>query len=279
MVSFRDLMHPPITIEAFLALREKQPKRIYFGSTHKSALKPSKQGDAAGFFNVPFVETISRIFPWQLFPNKKGQFGGYFRTVGDGSEFAQMEAWINAHSDLVFIRSLLTTALATCEHYGSNNQRSPIGELEHSAKYQNDQLAAVKLVEVLERAYARVHHNLGISGIVSVPPSIIGTPGLPNRLAAQLSARLGLPDLTSSLRWNGPKNSIKELSVDKKWMALEHVGITAQGAVAGQNLLLLDDMYQSGATAHFIASRLRAAGANDIHLLAVSKGRRDTDNT
>lgn len=279
MVSFRDLMYPPITIEAFLALRETKPKRIYFGSTHKDALKVSTKGSAAGFFNVPFAETISRIFPWTLFPNKKGSFGGYFRTVGDGSEFAQMEAWISAHSDLVFIRSLLTTALATCEHYETNNQRSRIGALEHSAKYQNNQPAAAELLQILEGAYGRVHRSLGISGTVSVPPSTMGTPSLPNRLAAKLSERLGLPDLTSSLRWNGAKNSIKELSVDKKWASLQQVGVTVGGAVAGQNLLLIDDMYQSGATAHFIASRLRAAGANDIHLLAVSKGRRDTDNT
>ena len=85
--------------------------------------------------------------------------------------------------------------------------------------------------------------------------------------------------MTAHLSWNGPKGKIKELGVDQKWEALEKVGLTVGNAVAGKNLLLLDDMYQSGATAHFVASRLRAIGANEIHLLAVSKGKRDTDNT
>lgn len=55
--------------------------------------------------------------------------------------------------------------------------------------------------------------------------------------------------------------------------------MTIGAGVNGKNLLLIDDMYQSGATAHFVGSKLRSAGANELHLLAVSKGRRDTDNT
>jgi predicted amidophosphoribosyltransferase len=85
-------------------------------------------------------------------------------------------------------------------------------------------------------------------------------------------------DSTSSLHWDGPKPSIKELDVDEKWAALEEVGLTVNDAFEGKDVLLIDDMYQSGSTAHFVGSKIRAAGANDIHLLAVSKGRRDTDN-
>jgi predicted amidophosphoribosyltransferase len=101
---------------------------------------------------------------------------------------------------------------------------------------------------------------------------------LPNFLAQKLSDRLGLPDLTPALRWNGKKGQIKELKVDEKWHALEAVGMTVGDEVASKHLLLIDDMYQSGATAHFVASKLREAGANDLHLLCVSKGKRDTDN-
>ena len=34
MVSFRELMYPPITLTAFQNLRKKDPKRICFGSAH-----------------------------------------------------------------------------------------------------------------------------------------------------------------------------------------------------------------------------------------------------
>lgn len=270
-------MYPPITLEGFKSLRLKQPKRICFGSTHKNALKQNDYGDWAGSFFVPFTESIAVLMPWQLFPNS-GAHGGYRRGIKGADEFNEVRCWIEAHDDLVFIRSLFNTAVAACEHYVSNTMRSPIGELEQRAKYAGDLRARVQLSAVMKHAFDRLHNARGLSAILSVPPSNVGQASLPNLLAAQLSANVGIPDLTSELAWNGLKGSIKEMGVDEKWGALEAVGLTVGNAVAGKDLLLIDDMYQSGATAHFVASRLRSAGANEIHLLAVSKGRRDTDN-
>jgi predicted amidophosphoribosyltransferase len=246
---------------------------------HKNALKGSSTGKAAGFFNVPFLETIDAIFPWELFKNTKGKYGGYYRTVINGDEFSEINAWISENADVVFIRSLFKTAVAACEHYISSERRSEIGELEHSAKYEGSVPAREALVGILEKIFRRMHSKRRIDGIVSVPPSIEGQQSLPNYLALRLGTAVGVPDLTSGLKWSGKKGSIKELGVDAKWSALEQVGMTVDQDFSGKNLLLIDDMYQSGATAHFVASQLRAAGADDLHLLAVSKGRRDTDNT
>ena len=278
MTSFRDLMHPPITLEGFKALRAKQPKRICFGTTHKNALKRSEPGGWSGSLFIPFTETIAELLPWRLFPNT-GPHGGYRRRVKENAEFVEIEGWIENHSDLVFIRSLFDTAVATCEHYTASNSRSPIGELEHSGKYGNYIESKEKLVAVLLHAFERLYPGRGLDAVVSVPPSIQGQLSLPNYLAAGISDKVGLPNLTAELSWHGPKGKIKEMSVDEKWGALENVGLNVGNALAGKNLLLIDDMYQSGATAHFVASRLRAIGANEIHLLAVSKGKRDTDNT
>ena len=277
-MSFRDLMHPPITLEGFKALRLKQPKRICFGSSHKNALKRSDFGDWAGSLFVPFTETIGELLPWRLFPNT-GQHGGFRRGIKESEEFDQVQEWLRNHSDLVFIRSLFNTAVATCEHYTGNNSRSPIGELENRAKYGGEVGARDQISIILKGAFDRIHAGRHLSAVISVPPSVKGQLSLPNVLASRLAAASGLPDLTSAMCWDGPKGQIKELSVDQKWKALETVGMSVGDAVAGKDLLLIDDMYQSGATAHFVASRLRVAGANDLHLLAVSKGKRDTDNT
>ena len=161
----------------------------------------------------------------------------------------------------------------------SPDKRSQIGELERSAKFDGNIVAKSKLVQVLTEIYGRMHGTRRVDGIVSVPATVSGNQSLPNYLAAHLAAATGVPDLTDQLEWNGPKASVKELSVDAKWNALEQVGLTVRSAVSDKSLLLIDDMYQSGATAHFVASQLRSAGANELHLLAVSKGRRDTDNT
>jgi predicted amidophosphoribosyltransferase len=277
LVSIRDLMYPPITLASFQALRATDKKRICFGSIHKNALKENAGGRAAGFFNVPFIETIGTLFPWELFRNKN-QYGGYYRTVTDDGEFNEIRIWMSQNADVVFIRSLFSTAVAACEHYVSQNQRSRVGALEHGAKWNGNAAAKEELVRILTDVFERMHGERRIDAILSVPPSTAGQPSLPSFLASRLADNAGLPDFTACLSWNGPKGKIKELSVDEKWQALEKVGLTVTEEVMGKNLLLIDDMYQSGATAHFVASHLRAAGANDIHLLAVSKGRRDTDN-
>jgi predicted amidophosphoribosyltransferase len=227
---------------------------------------------------VPFAETIGSVFPWPLFRNTRGKFGGYYRVVSDDHEFSEISQWLAENADVVFIRSLFSTAVAACEHYITPERRSRVGELEHSAKYEGDARARDALVDILEAVYRRMHDGRKIDAIASIPPSKPGRTSLPNQLAEQLSKRLGIVDSTSSLHWDGPKPSIKELDVDEKWAALEEVGLTVNDAFEGKDVLLIDDMYQSGSTAHFVGSKIRAAGANDIHLLAVSKGRRDTDN-
>ena len=279
MVSFRDIMYPAITLERFKTLRGTvDAKRICFGSIHRNALKCNETGRSAGWFNVPFTETISSVFPWPLFRNTNGQFGGYYRVVSDDQEFSEINRWLAENADAVFIKSLFSTAVAACEHYISPDHRSRIGELEHSAKYLGSSSAREEIVDILEDIFRRMHGNRKIDAIASIPPSNPGQVSLPNMLAARLSERLGIPDLTASLNWKGPKPSIKELDVDQKWAALEDVGITVESKFSGKNVLIIDDMYQSGSTAHFVGSQIREAGANDMHLLAVSKGRRDTDN-
>jgi predicted amidophosphoribosyltransferase len=181
---------------------------------------------------------------------------------------------------LVFIRSALTTAVAVCEHYKDADHRSGIGALEHAAKYGGSNSAKQKLAEILQDVARRLYREDQIDVVASVPPSTAGAVGLPQFLASELGARMSVSDVTGAIKWNGPKPSLKELSVDEKWAALERVGTSIErSAVQGKSVLLVDDMYQSGTTVHFVGAALRAAGANDIHVLAVSKGRRDTDNT
>jgi hypothetical protein len=189
VVSFRDILYPPITLERFRALRASDDaKRICFGSIHKNALKRGDGGRSAGWFNVPFAETISSVFPWKLFRNTRGQFGGYYRVVSDDHEFSEISQWLAENADVVFIKSLFTTAVAACEHYITPDRRSRIGELEHSAKYEGNTRACDALTDVLEGVYRRMHGGRNVDAIASIPPSKPGRSSLPNRLAASLAA-------------------------------------------------------------------------------------------
>ena len=188
MVPLREIMHPPITLVRFQALRAKEPKRICFGSIHKNALRTNSSGKAAGFFNVPFIETVGQLFPWRLFENRNGKFGGYFRTVTDDNEFSEIKAWMSENADVVFLRSLFDTAVAACEHYMGNG-RSKVGQLEYNAKYENRSSSKEALVELLADIYNRMHGERKLDGIISVPSSTPGSTSLPNYLAAELASK------------------------------------------------------------------------------------------
>jgi predicted amidophosphoribosyltransferase len=100
---------------------------------------------------------------------------------------------------------------------------------------------------------------------------------LPNRIAAKLAEELGIEDLTPQIGWASAKPSVKETAVNKKWSVLEEVGLNVSEQFKNRDVLIID-VYQSGTTVHFIASKLREAGCGDIHCLAVVKALGDTDN-
>lgn len=271
----RDVLFPPITSAEFREFRALKPKRICFGSTHRTALK-RKEGAVIGSLTLPFYDTIGVVFPWEVF---KSKFGGYFRGIKTAEEFAAIEAWIHERRDLVFIRSLLTTCIAAGEHFSEDGNRSEIGNLERAAKYDGNSQARERLATILLSAFNRVHGSRRIDAIAAIPPSTPGAFSLPGYLAERLSEATGIENMSGHLRWSGEKAKIKETAVDAKWAALEATGLDVNIDLSGKNVILIDDMYQSGATVHYVASRLREAGVDEIHCLAVSKGRRDTDNT
>jgi hypothetical protein len=265
----------PITLVRFNELRTAEPRRLRFGSSQK--LSRGNGGPATGFLNLTFRETIERILPCDL-ARKDGRYGPY-AVIRSEAEYAKVESWINENKDLVFIRSLLSTCVALGEHQSSPGVRTELGELERRAKYEADKSARASLLEKMEEVYNRLLDELDIDSICAVPPSEPGKFCLPARLSSKLSERLGLEDLTPHLSWAGTKPPLKEVEVDLKWQRLEAVGLNVSVDVKGRNVLIIDDLYQSGATVHFVASKLQMEGASELHCLAVVKSLSDTDNT
>lgn len=267
----------PITAEKFAELRTAQPRRLRFGASKR--LSRGSNGPAVGFLSVNFSETISRLVPCDL-QRVNGQFGPqYRRVIRSEDEYARLDQWVEANKDVVFIRSLFATCVAVGEHQSSPGVRTEIGELERRAKYDADGAARASLLEKMETVYGRLLGELEIDSICAVPPSEPGKFCLPAWLSSNLSGRLGVEDLTPHLSWGGAKPQLKEVDVDLKWQQLEAVGLDIGVDVKGRNVLIIDDLYQSGATVHFVASRLQAAGAAELHCLAVVKSLGDTDNT
>jgi hypothetical protein len=229
--------------------------------------------------SLNFDETIGRLFPWDL-ERHDGKFGRQFRRViRSETEYGEIEGWIAANSEIVFIRSLLGTCVAASELQSTPGQHTEIGELERRAKYGADASARASLLERMVDVFHRLLEPLQIDAICAVPPSVAGEFSLPGWLASGLSEQLEIENLTPMIRWTGVKPKLKAVDVDHKWASLDDAGLTIDGRLEGRRILIVDDLYQSGATVHFVASRLQSAGAAEVHCFAVVKSMRDTDNT
>ena len=89
---------------------------------------------------------------------------------------------------------------------------------------------------------------------------------------------LGKPVATSG-KWAKEKPQLKETSEKKKWLALESAELSFSAEeMGGKKFLLIDDLYQSGATMNFVAGKLKEAGANRVFGLSLVKSLRDSDN-
>ncbi len=167
--------------------------------------------------------------------------------------------------------------------------RTEIGELEYQAKYQQNSEALGELQK--ELAFA----------VRSLPPSAMCRPRLLTYVPSDRSQQFCLPalltrgivDMVPKTFWGDPKPLVtpaltvakppaKNLSVDQKiyqWkQLLQPSGIQLSRAVQNCSVIVVDDLYQSGASLWSFAKYLKSQGAGSLIGLTCVKSLRDTDN-
>jgi predicted amidophosphoribosyltransferase len=154
-----------------------------------------------------------------------------------------------------------------------------LGQAEHDAKSSQDEDAIEKLSSSCVETINNIPFYSGCTLVCAVPPSPEKTWDLPTELAERIASNGGKMDVSSEIKFKKKKESVKTLSLEDKWKALEAADLGVSNKVNGRNIILVDDKYQSGTTAQFVASYLYQAGANEVHGLFCVKTWRDTDNT
>lgn len=278
---------PPITRDkVFSILLDRHPRRICFHTTHAREPKRSKSPHSFGTFNVPFLETIGKVFQCQLglelFPNKNRR--GYWRSIKTEDEFTRIGAWVKEQGTRVFLRDCLEMSLAL----GINIETGPdgrpsghtrLGALEARAKKTRDDEAIGELLGEFVRTIRELPYYRDARFIAAVPPRPGKVYDLPAELASRIAVELKLSDLTPEFNFGQPKLTVKDRLRDDKWDAWEKSCLTFVGRLSGcPSIILIDDKYQSGISIQFVASILRAAGAGEIYGLCAVKTWNDTDN-
>ncbi|GBE06458.1 DNA utilization protein GntX [bacterium BMS3Abin10] len=151
------------------------------------------------------------------------------------------------------------------------------GNLEHNAKENRDADARAQLVETFANL-CEIHPIYRRARIVMpIPPNPSKTFHLPIKLARELAETTGKKDCASMIRKVKETPRMQDLTLDEKKKALRGA-IEINGDVEGKQIIIIDDLYQSGFTMWTVAKLLKKHGAKKVLGLACVKSWRDTDN-
>lgn len=160
-------------------------------------------------------------------------------------------------------------------HPRFDTTRSELGELVYRLKYRDDDSAvepiAATMAEFLgpkEKLLARTH------AVVPVPASVQRA-RQPVRAIAErlgrLTSKACIPEAVSKTEDTPQLKNIDD--VDERRELLEAVFRVDPAVVADRGILLVDDLYRSGATANALTLALYAGGAKRVYLLAATRTR------
>jgi len=149
----------------------------------------------------------------------------------------------------------------------SSSTRSVVGELIRQSKYQGSVAAAHELEEMVRIEASSLRTSEDPSGGFSSVTSVISVPSfqrklldLPRRIAAAISMELGVPDLSDSVKKVKDTGSAKHEPAESESL-LDPTAYQVNRDMAGQTVLIVDDVFRTGKTLESVAIQLRAANA------------------
>jgi predicted amidophosphoribosyltransferase len=158
-------------------------------------------------------------------------------------------------------------------HPQFETHRTEIGELLFQLKYRSDETALIELVEAASSFIRK--WAVKPSTIVPVPPTRAYRKLQPvARLADELGARLKIPTAQDAIRKQKQFAELKNVyDGEERRKLLEGAFSVNSSRVKGHRVLLVDDLYRSGATMNAIAEVLLSSGAAAVFAFAFTQTR------
>jgi predicted amidophosphoribosyltransferase len=156
-----------------------------------------------------------------------------------------------------------------------DTQRSDLGELLYRLKYRAEEFVADEIVQAAAE-FVR-GRQWGVEVVVPVPPTRTARIQQPVLvLARRLGETLGLPVSSGCLVKTKDLPELKNVfDYNERLSLLAGAFNVVPAEVAGRTVLLLDDLYRSGATMNAVADALKEfGGAADVYVLAITRTRR-----
>jgi predicted amidophosphoribosyltransferase len=154
-------------------------------------------------------------------------------------------------------------------HPRFDTTRSEIGELLYKLKYGNDQTVIGEIADAVE-AHLR-QWNQKVDLLVPVTPSKVRANQPVFAVGAEVARRLNIPFSTDIVIRRVALPQLKNIGRDERKELLKGAHDVQKEKVAGKEVLLFDDLYQSGSTMNAIAEALLDADAGDVIALTLTQ--------
>lgn len=169
-----------------------------------------------------------------------------------------------------------------CHHFSHEFEQghslfdyAEIKEVIWAIKYRHARWRVVALAELMSWLYAEVIKEWKIEAITFVPQSRldIGEKGYnpPARIAEILANNWQLPLLKNQLRARHKKKMQKTLNLEERRKNLKNI-YYSRGKIPFQRILLVDDVYTTGATIDACSLILKENGAEHVYFLTIASG-------
>jgi RecQ family ATP-dependent DNA helicase len=154
---------------------------------------------------------------------------------------------------------------------GERSRRSAVGDLVVRYKYRGERRLASKLAAHWTPLLAAQPELPRPEVVIAVPPSTLRDFDPVTLLAQALAARLGIPAFTDALVKIRTTEPQKEMLARGQKRANVAGAFAVEGDLVGKHLILVDDLYDSGATLTEAARVLGRAGAASLVVLTLTK--------
>lgn len=209
-------------------------------------------------------------------------------TSGKADPPKGVAEWVEIIGRPVAMKDFLAISFAIdYDRHGGNPQeaRTEIGALRAQAKPYGASVATAQTEQAAEKLVQHCVKFLNNMGCYASANCIVAVPAsepakaynLPRYLARRISQEWGREDLSGHVTGKA-RNSIKGVSVANKLDMLLGTIAVAGGVFRNRNVLLLDDLYQSGVSMNYCGHLLLQAGARKIFGLTCEKTCRNDDN-
>ena len=257
-----------------------------------------------------YTELIENFFPimcmfsyngWKESKNHEGVYNLWFPNGNYVKEYIEeLKRWCEEASNDVlwlkknkniedFFEDELDYCIAMDFNFEPGDGRTPLGEAEYQLKYRADELDDEEIQEYMDFILDELNHGLEYIpitddtnwGISVMPATEEGKDKLAWHLGYALAQERNLDFVDATLTTQKPQ--MKQISVSEKiheWEKIYNSGnVLLNGDIMNKNIVIVDDLYQSGVTMWQYARYLKSKGANQVWGLVCVKSLRDSDNT